>query len=219
MSPPNQANLKGTGTSRDNLSRENPCALARAKSAAALLPKFDPSTYRADCEQLMDALVTNGDWLPVRGVREGVQVLMRLADAARKSPFARTTGTMARDFKMGKDLGELVQALAVTPREFVAAARYHEVVVFGEGVGYKQWWPGFVKNFEPIIHEVRKGHGVSRRTMGVMSMASAASRKIQDDTEQQKEAMREAQKNAAPWDVAQRYAEQFRANRRNPYAS
>jgi hypothetical protein len=41
----------------------------------------------------------------------------------------------------------------------------------------------------------------------------------QDEVTRQKREQEEARKNAAPWDVAKRYAEQFRENRRRNRAS
>lgn len=138
---------------------------------------------------------------------EHIRLFMRLSDSVRSSPFARVSATAGRDFKMARDLSELIGALNVTPREFAAAVVYHELWVHPETrQGYKQWWPNFVMNFEPIVQELRKGVGKTKREMIDDGKRRANLRTVQDDRLDYERARAEA----APAEVAAKYVQRLR---------
>ena len=210
MSRPNKANLTVTGqnvTSEIVAGRPRHADVTRGERLASLMPSFDPETYHGYAQKLMRALVDEGQWIPAKGIRQTVQMLMRGADGARRQVFAHTQETMARDFKMGKALAETIAVMKVCPAEFAEAVQYHETVVFGNGrTGYKQWWPGFVKNFEAIIQETRRGPGKTREEL----LAESGASKNDDDIRRQRSDWESAAASRASAETARKAVEEFR---------
>ena len=151
------------------------------------------------------SLATLETWPLATNRRDMMCLTMRASDHYRLQPFARTKMTAARDFKWAAQLVELIEALDVTPREFVAASRYFEVVVFGENrQGYGQTWPNFCKHFEAIVAEIRRGMGKTREEMILERNEEAR----QEESRRTLAELEDVER--APADVASRYAAEIR---------